>query len=70
MCKDNARTILQESSKSLSGWDRAIYDAEQKIQATKSRLTLLKASLSLFKEKKESGETFPGESSEQNEAQT
>lgn len=64
MCKEKARTILQEEGNELTGWDRAIYDAEQKIQATKSYLSRLKVAHTLFKEKKESGEPFPGEASE------
>jgi hypothetical protein len=64
MCKEKGTTILQAPCNSLTGWDRAIYDAEQKIQATKSYLSRLKAARSLFKEKKESGEPFPGENPE------
>lgn len=67
MCKAESRTILQELSSEVSGWDKAIYDAEQKIAATKSRLSRLKAALALFKEQKLSGEPFPGENATRKE---
>ena len=68
MYKENTRTILGDECKSLSGWDKAIYDAEARIKATKGRLSELKAALKLFKKKRDSGEPFPGEKSEQTEA--
>lgn len=44
----------------LSGWDRAIYDATRLIYETNSKLLTLKAALSHFRERKNSGEPFPG----------
>ena len=52
------------------GWDRAIHDAERLIQETSSRLQTLKAALSHFKERKESGEPFPCPKSKQGEAKS
>jgi hypothetical protein len=61
VCKEKDTTILRKSPESLSGWDRAIYDTEQKISLTKHRLTELKAALGLFRERRNSGEPWPGE---------
>lgn len=55
---------LQEECKELTGWDGAIYDAEQKISKTKGRLAELKAALALFKERRDAGEPFPCATSE------
>lgn len=70
MCKENTTTILHKMSESVSGWDGAIYDAEQRIGQVKRRLAELKAVLALYKERRESGEPWPGEKDEQSEAQT
>jgi len=61
MCKELSTTILQEESKQLNGWDKAIYDAEQRIVRTKRRLSELKVLLAYFIEQRDSGEPWPGD---------
>lgn len=70
MYKSVKKNKLHEEYEGLSGWDAAIYDAEQRIGKVKSRLAELKAALSLFKERRDAGEPFPSEKREQSAAQT
>jgi hypothetical protein len=42
-----------------SDWDAVIADAEEELRATTARRTALKASIELFKKKKEAGEPLP-----------
>ncbi len=53
-----------------NAWNVAILDAERKIQEAISGIVRLKQAVKSFKELRDNDEPFPGESSEQNEAQT
>jgi hypothetical protein len=67
MSKTNASTIFDNESKAHNCWDAAIYDTEVAIQKAELRLRKLKSALSVFKERREIGEPFPGQQTEQNE---
>jgi len=64
MPKIDASIILDDSSKGeLTGWDMAIRDAERRIRA-------LKAALTLFKQRRDAGEPWPGTGTEKSPAQS
>lgn len=65
MSKGSQAQSLHNECKELTGWDRAVYDTEQKIKAVKGKLAGLEAALVVCKERRDSGEPFPGESAEQ-----
>jgi len=65
LSKKRQAKSLHDSCKELSGWDRAVYDVEQKIKAVEGKLAGLKAALAVCKERQSRGEPFPGESTEQ-----
>lgn len=46
---------------SNNGWDEAIYDAEQLIEALRLKITNLKRGINAFKMLRDSGEPFPSE---------
>lgn len=68
MSKKGQDKSLHNACKELSGWDKAVYDAEQKIKAVEGRLSGLRAALAVCKERRDKGEPFPGEGSETFEA--
>ncbi len=51
-------------------WDVAISDAEKLLNEAKERVAGLKRSITIFREKRDSGEPFPSEKRERSEAQT
>jgi hypothetical protein len=53
----------------LNGWNEAIYDAEQKIQAAKRRIAGLKMSIRSFEQLRDSGAPFPSSKQAQSEAE-
>lgn len=61
MSKQKARDFFIQPCKSVSGWDKAIADAEKMIQEAKAKITNLRLSIKAFKELRDSGEPFPGE---------
>lgn len=67
MSKGSQAKSLHTPCKELSGWDRAVYDAEQKIRETEGKLAGLKAALAVCKERRDKGEPFPGERANQSE---
>ena len=58
MYKSRKKNLRQESCKNLTGWDKAIRDAERRIER-------LKAAVAVFKERRDAGEPFPGEDVQQ-----
>jgi hypothetical protein len=66
--KNNRSRNLDISSTNLDPWDVAIADAERKIQEAKALVRKLKGSILVFKDRRDSGEPFPGKKSEQTEA--
>lgn len=69
MSRNLSRKIPGEVSREEVGWDTAIRDTEEEIRRTKERLCGLRAALRVFKERKESGEPFPGEGESQSESE-
>ena len=61
MSKKSQRESLHKSPKRLTGWDGAVYDAEQKIRAVEGKLIGLRAALEVCKERRDRGEPWPGE---------
>lgn len=55
MPKRNASIVLDETPKTITGWDMAVRDAERRIRS-------LQAALVLFKKKRDAGEPWPGTS--------
>jgi hypothetical protein len=68
MSKRSQAKSLHDTCKELNSWDKAIYDAEQKVKTVEGKLAGLKAALAVCKERRERGEPFPGEASETFEA--
>lgn len=68
MCKKNQEKSLHNPPSPLSGWETAICDTEGEIKKTRRRLIELEAALKVFKERRASGEAFPGESQDQDRA--
>jgi len=54
-----------KSSNKLPKWDAVIRETEVEILKSKERLAGLRSALRVFKERKESGEPFPGEEAKQ-----
>jgi hypothetical protein len=70
MSRKMSRIISRkESISSSSGWDAVIRDTEEAIINTKARLGRLREALRIFKDRRESGEPFPGERHEQSKAE-
>ena len=55
-------------STSKTGWDLAVRDAERKVEAARLRLAEMVSAPVVCKERRDSGEPFPGESVEQPKA--
>jgi hypothetical protein len=53
----------------LSGWDRAICEAQQQIKIAEEKIRKLNLSIETFKEMQNKGEPFPGENRSEPEAQ-
>lgn len=52
---------------SLSGWDRAICEAERQIETAQEKIKRLRLSIETFKEMRAKGEPFPGSDKEHKE---
>ena len=54
-CNDN----LTQDANQLNGWDRVIYDAEERLMEAEPYVAKLKVALRIFKKLKAAGEPFP-----------
>jgi len=66
--KKTQAKFLSHNSEAASPWDTAISDAEKMLTQAKDRVARLKRTITIFKEFRDSGESFPSEKSEQTEA--
>jgi hypothetical protein len=64
MSKNSQEKSANKNKKPLTGWDKAVYDAEQMIEKAKQKIAGLKLSIKTFKSLKEQGEPYPGESAQ------
>lgn len=60
MSSNLSSKIVSESGSKSVGWDVTIRDTEEAILKTKERLAGLRGALRVFKERRDSGEPFPG----------
>jgi hypothetical protein len=52
---------VHKYSKSLTGWNKAVYDAEAKLAEAECRVIELTLALRHFKKMRDSGEVWPGD---------
>jgi hypothetical protein len=69
MSKKSPNTICTNKSKSLSGWDAAITDAQEQIEEAKRRISRLRQAIKTFEGFRDRGEPFFGNSPKETEAQ-
>lgn len=69
MSKENTRIIFAHKSKSANHWNAAISDAHKQINEAKAKISRLRQAIKVFEELRESGQLFPGEKSNQGNAQ-
>lgn len=62
MKKQKQQKFTHIGDKSFTAWEQAILDTEAAILRTRERLRGLKAALRVFKDRRESGEPWPGTS--------
>lgn len=68
MTKRLSRNLSKNRQKTFAAWDAAISDAERMIREAKDTIESLRFSIHFFKEQRDAGAPFPGESAEQSEA--
>lgn len=62
------QVLFTHECENLSGWDRAICEAQNQIVAAREKIERLELSIKTFEDFRAKGEPFPGEAKEQSGA--
>ena len=64
MSKKHVKAKLAQKTETIGSWDAAISDAEKKIRYLRLRIRQLKGAILTFRDRRNSGDQFPGEVSQ------